>query len=156
MSFGRKFNRANERKRRQDTMRYINLKVTAEDRARIKARGDGEEQFKNGIFGQVEMLRKLMEFSPKCTGMSDLTQLVRMTRKLEKIEDSENPVLELPEDEWEWAKKILDHDQYSKYGPQFIHVFGELLEAVTEAKTERSEGQAIKLVETPQIGASNA
>lgn len=117
-------------------MRYICLKVTVEDLAKTKARQDGNEQFKDGLFGQVELLRKLLEVSPKCTSMADVLQLTRIARKLEKLEGFENPVLELPEDEWQWVKKILDHEKYQTYGAHLMRLFGELLETITEAKTE--------------------
>jgi hypothetical protein len=139
-------------------MRYIPLSVTTEDRERIEKRRAGDEKLKDGLFGQVELMRRLLEISPNCKWMTDLTQLLRINRKLEKIESEVSPVLELPEDEWGWVKKILDHSEYSKYGPQFVKIFGELLEAIIEAKTERPDGMSgIKLVDKiATIGGSNA
>jgi len=135
MSFKRKLNRAARLKER-GYMRYIKLKVTGEDRERIKARSEGDAATKDGLFGQVEILKRLLEVSPKCTGMHDLTTLLRLSRKMEKIVDDKEPVLEIPEDEWTWVKKILDHDQYGKYGPNVMRAFGELLESVENAKQE--------------------
>lgn len=118
-------------------MRYMQLKITAEDRNKISKRTNGDEQFKTGIFGQVELLRRLLELSPKCTKMADVTQLMRINRKLDNIEDDDPPVLELPEDEWNWVKTILDHDKYSTYGPHLMKIFGGLLEVICDAKTEQ-------------------
>ena len=117
-------------------MRYICLKVNPEDREKIEKRRAGDEKLKDGLFGEVELIRKLLEVSPKVMKMDDVTRLLRITRKLEKIEDQEHPILEIPDDEWEWVKGILNHEKYGTYGPQFMRTFGELLEAILEAKCE--------------------
>lgn len=137
MSFKRKLNRAKMLAERKTTMRFINLSVTEEDRENIKKRKDGVEGAKDGLFGQVELLRRLLEVSPKTTGMTDVSTLFRITRKMEKIEEEKAPCLEIGEDEWQWIRKILDHDKYSAYGAPLMNRIGELLEAVTEAKTEK-------------------
>jgi len=136
MTFKRSINRADRLKNRRGQMRYIHLVVTPEDRINIKKRQDGDESLKRGNIGQIELLQQLLEVSPKCTKMEDVTQLLRIIRKLEKIENDSAPVLEVPEDEWKWMVTILSHDRYSSYGPQALLPIGKLLEAVTEAKTE--------------------
>lgn len=117
-------------------MRYIELKVTDEDRENIKKRKDGVDGVKEGLFGQAELLQRLLEVSPKTTTMSDITSLSRICRKLEKIEGDKSPVLEIGEDEWSWVKKILDHDKFASYGPQLLRKIGDLLDVVMEAKSE--------------------
>lgn len=117
-------------------MRFITLTVTDEDRGKIQKRREGEDQYKNGLFGQVELMRKLLEVSPNVKKMEDVTQLLRIGRKIEAVESEKNPVLELHEDEYNWVLKVLSHDQYASYGAQFMRTFGELLEAIQEAKTE--------------------
>ena len=136
MSFNRKFNRAKRLNERKTMSRYINLKVTDEDRENIKKRKDGEG-VKDGLFGQAELLRRLLEVSPKTKTNSDLMQLLRISRKLDKFEGEKDPVLEIAEDEFEWVKRILDHDAFGSYGPPLLRRIGELLEAVTGAKTEK-------------------
>ena len=116
--------------------RYIHLTVTDEDRENITKRGNGEGE-KAGLYGEAELLRRLLEISPKCTKMEDVTKLLRITRKIEKIENEKEPVLELPDDDWGWVRGILDHDKYSSYGPPLMRRVGELLENITEAKTEK-------------------
>src|SRR3990167_11045654 len=135
MSFKRRINRLNQSKRRHQ-MRYLNLKVTDEDCENIKKRKDGEG-VKDGLFGQAELLRRLLEVSPKTKTNSDLMQLLRISRKLDKFEGEKDPVLEIAEDEFEWVKRILDHDAFGSYGPPLLRRIGELLEAVTGAKTEK-------------------
>ena len=137
MSYSRKINRAARLNNRRNTMRYIVMSVTKEDQETRKKRADGAEEFKGGLFGQLELLRRLLEISPKCTKMADVTQLRRVDRKMEKIENDVDPVLELPQDEWDWIKGALDHDKYSSYGAPLMRRIGDLLEAVTEAKTEK-------------------
>lgn len=136
MGFSRKLNRAARLKERGNSMRYVQLKVTDEDREKITKRGAGEEQYKTGIFGEVELMRRLLEISPKVTKMEDVTRLLRITRRLEKIEDSKDAVLEIPDDDLDWVKKMLDHDKWNTYGPNSIRIFGELLEKILEATSE--------------------
>lgn len=117
--------------------KYINLKVTDEDRENINKRKDGIDGVKDGLFGQVELLRRLLEVSPKMKTNSDLMQLLRINRKLEAIEGDKEPVLEIAQDDYEWATKMLEHDSFGTYGAPLLRRIGELLEAIKEAKTER-------------------
>ena len=117
-------------------MRYIELKITEEDRENIRKRKDGAEGARDGLFGQVELLRRLLEVSPKMKSNTDLMQLLRIGRKMEKVENDKEPVLEIGQDEHDWMAKILEHDSMGTYGPPLLRRIGELLEAVTEAKTE--------------------
>ena len=120
-------------------MRLIELKVTNEDREKIKKRKDGDKEIKDGIFGHVELLRRLLEISPNCKTTSDLNQLLCISRKLQRIEDKENPVLEICETEWVWIKKILDHDKWPSFGPHFFRKFAEVIEVVDGAKMQETE-----------------
>jgi len=135
MSFARGVRRRKEKERRRRTMRYIQLRVTDDELEKIEARSTGDKELKDGVFGQGELLRKLLEMSPKCTKMADVTKLVRVSRKIEELSGN-NPVLEVAEDEWDWIKLVLDHDKYAQFGSNFLKIIGETLEAVENAKPE--------------------
>ena len=117
--------------------RYIHLKVTDEDREGIQKRQAVEGGATPGLFGQIELLRRLLEVSPKMKTNSDLMQLLRITRKMEAIENDKAPCLEIAQDDFDWLKKMLEHDSMGTYGPPLLRRIGELLETVTEAKTEK-------------------
>lgn len=118
--------------------RYIPLKVTDEDRENITKRKNGEG-VKEGLFGNIELLRRLLEISPKMKTNTDLMQLLRLNRKLDAIEGEKEPVLEIAQDDYGWLTKMLEHDQMGTYGPPMLRRIGELLESVTEAKSELSD-----------------
>ena len=138
MSFSRKLNRAKKLNERRTMSRYIHLKVTDEDREGIRKRKDGEEGAKAGLFGQVELLRRLLEISPKMKTNSDLMQLLRITRKMETIENDKEPCLEIADDDYGWLVKMLEHDAMGSYGPQLLRRIGELLETIEDSKRDPS------------------
>ena len=125
-------------------MRHIKLMVTDDDRAAITKRDEGKEETKGGLFGQAELLLRLLEVSPKCTKLSDITQLLRINRKIDEIKNQESPVLELEEGEWTWVKTILDHDKYQTYGAPLLHRIGELLENIEETKSHQKMSEEVK------------